>query len=303
MRLRTSLPLAFVLTLLLGAATARADDEAVYAKLLAEKAAPNVTVKLVLNVKMNMMGQSQEREINVNAPGVVVDPSGLVMIPNAALNPFGGVGRRGGRGRAGGGEGAPQATPVSIRVVFPGDTKEYSAVLGAKDSQLGLAFVLIRDLGDKKPAAITLSGGTTPRIGQTLYAVTRLGQGYDDAPVVDEAKIVGKVTKPRELWAVEGGGVGRPLYDAAGAVAGIVIAQEGVGEEGGGQRPFLLGVDVAQRTIETSLKQSKEELDRILEEEEEAAARGGDAKKDDEKKDDEKKDDEKKDEGGSGDGK
>ena len=192
-----------------------------------------------------------------------------------------------------------EETPSNIRVIFPGDTKEYPAVIGAKDSKLGLGFILIRDLAGKTISPIDLTAKSEPKTGMTLYSVLRLGQGFDHAPMVQRVRISGQVTKPRAMWILQGAGgsAGKPLYDAAGAAAGIVVQQEGVGE-GAGSRTFLLPLGVALSTIKNSLKKSKAELERTLEEEEEAAAEA-EAEGDDEKKADEpsKDEGEKKDEG------
>jgi S1-C subfamily serine protease len=283
-----------IFALLALAQPSSADDEALYQKLIQDKAGPVVSVKLVLHVKFSMGGASREQEVNSTAEGIVVDKTGLVMLPSRVFDPLSGMRRSHRR--------VPQGVTVSpqnIRVIFPGDTREYDAILGAKDSKLGLGFVLIRDLKEKAPTSLDLGTTAEPRIGQTLYAVSRLDQGFDFAPLVHEAKVVGRVSKPRDMWTLAGAGtlVGEPLYDANGAVVGVVVNQEGVGEDSAA-RPFLLPLKVAQPTIASSLKKSKEELDRILEDEEDAAAQAGDeAKKDEGKKDAGKKDAPKKDEG------
>ena len=279
------------LALLVSAPAAKAEDDAAYQKLMTEKAPSIVSVKFVLNVKIMRDGAAvmPPQEQSSSATGVVVDSSGLVMLPGGAF----GVGNLGipRRMRA---QFSIQAVPSNIRVVFPGDTKEYQAVMGAKDSKLGLAFVLIRDLGEKKLTALNMGAVATPKIGQTLYAVDRLDQGFDHAPMVMRAKVAGRVSKPRDMWIVQGAGnaLGMPLYDAAGSVAGIMVSQEGVGEESSA-RPFLLPLDKAASTIKSSLSKAKDELDRILEEEEEAAAEAEEDKKDEESKDADKGDGEK----------
>ena len=293
MRKTTYIAALCALALLVSAPAVQAEDDAVYQKLMAEKAPTVVSVKFVLNVKIMRNGAAMgpPQEQSGAATGVVVDSSGLVMLPGAAF----GVGNLGipRRMRA---QFSIQAVPSNIRVVFPGDTKEYNAVMGAKDSKLGLAFVLIRELGDKKITALNTGAVATPKIGQTLYSVDRLDQGFDHAPMVSRAKVAGKVSKPRDMWIVQGAGnaLGMPLYDAAGSVAGIMVSQEGVGEESSA-RPFLLPLDKAASTIKSSLSKSKDELDRILEEEEEAAAEAEENKADEEKKDEDKGDADKKD--------
>jgi S1-C subfamily serine protease len=256
-------------TALLLAPTAYADDEEIFTRLMAQKADSIVSVKFVLTVKVTQGGQPvmAPQEQATNATGVIVDKSGLIMLPGNAFG-AGGIPRQI-RDRF-----QISAVPSNLRVVFPGDTKEYDAVLGAKDSKLGLAFVLIKDLGGKEIMPIDMATAVEPKVGQVLYAVSRLDQGFDFAPMVSRTKVAGRVTKPRDMWIIEGVGeenIGAPLYDAAGAMTGIVVTQEGVGEDSS-MRPFLLPLKVATPTVANSLKKSKEELDRILEEAEEAAA-------------------------------
>jgi hypothetical protein len=272
------------------APAAHADDEVVFQKLIKDKAATVVAVKIVLAVKFSGMGQSGEREVPRESTGIVVDAAGVVMLPATDLDASLSLPAQ---MRA---QITITSAPTSIRVVFPGDTREYNAVLGAKDSKLGLAFVIIKDLADMKPMGLDMGATAEPKLGQTLYGVERLDQGFDYAPIVNRAKVAGSVTKPRSMWVLSGasGSVGKPLYDVAGAVTGIVVNQEGVGTNAT-SRPFLLPLTVAQPVIGTAIKKSKAELERILEEEEEAAAEAAGADKDAPKKDAPKKDAPKKD--------
>ena len=277
-----SLPAVLLAVLSLAAPTASAGGEEIYAKLLKEKAGAVVSVKLVLSIK----GRGGQRDVPMSGSGIVVDPSGLIMMPAEAFDPMAGM-RRFMRRRGGGAPPSAPVTPVSIRVTFPGDTKEYDAVLGAKDSKLGLGFILIKDLAGKKIEAVQVAGDVAPKIGQTLYGVSRLGQGFDHAPVCNRVRISGEVSKPRAMWTVQGGGqhLAEPLYDANGAVMGIMVQQQGVGEDAE-TRPFLLPLKVANPTVSGALKKAKAELERVLEEEEEAAAEAADAAEEDgEKKD------------------
>ena len=280
------------------APVAQAEDEAVFQKMIKDKAATVVSVKFVLNIKITQGGNPvmPPREQAGNASGIIVDSSGLIMLPGGAFG-AGGIPRQF-RNRF-----EISAVPSNIRVMFPGDTREYDAVLGAKDSKLGLAFVMVKDLAEKKLTALDMNTAAEPKLGQTLFGVTRLDQGFDHAPMAMRAIVAGSVTKPRTMWIVQGAGnhIGKPLYNEAGALTGIVVSQEGVGEDSV-MRPFLLPLGVAKPTVATALKKSKAELDRILEEEEEAAAEAAEAaaeeKKADEKdapKKDAPKDDGKKD--------
>ena len=53
-------------------------------------------------------------------------------------------------------------TPTNLRVIFAGDEKEYEAILGATDSKLGLAYVLIRDLKGRTAGAVDLNKAAEP---------------------------------------------------------------------------------------------------------------------------------------------
>lgn len=229
-----------------------------HAKLIESRSASVVTVKAALKISGSFMGRSIDREQEMTASGVVVDSCGFVMInaANVSVPRF---------GRMGGNNEQPdiKVTPTNLRIIFAGDETEYEAILGATDSKLGLAFVLIRDLKGRNATPVDLSNTVEPRVGETLYAITRMEQGFDYAPVCDEAKVIGHVTKPRSMWVLQGTGadVPHPLYTAAGAVAGICIYQEGVGDERAGSRPFLLPLKIAMGTIERALKTSKEALE------------------------------------------
>lgn len=248
-------------TLAIAAPTAQADGTR--STLISAKAPSTVSVKVTAKITGSFGGGSAiDREQNITTSGVVVDASGLVMVPSNAVS-F--------RGRPGM---DIKVTPTSIRVIFPGDETEYEAILGAVDSKLGLAYVLIRDLKDRKAEPFDMSKTVEPAIGDVLYAVTRLGQGYDYAPVCQTANVVGQVTKPRTMWVIDGEApeAGHPLYTAQGAVAGIMISQEGVGE-GGGTLIFLLPLKIAASSIERSLKASQKELEDVKVREAEAAAK------------------------------
>ncbi len=256
-------------------ARASEDDAAVYEQLATAKAGAVVSVKLTLTVNITFQGNAMPpRQVNQTGTGVVVDPAGLVMVPSAIVD----VSHMMRGMRMEGVE--SNSVPSDIRIVFPGDTREYAAILGATDSKLGLAFLLIKDLEGKTPVALDLSRRADPKVGQRLYGVTRLEEGFDHAPVVGQVRVVGTVTKPRDMWVLAGGGenVGEPLYAADGAVAGVVAMQQSVGGES--QRIFLLPLKIAVPTMERALKSGQAELERIREEEAEAKAKASAAEKD-----------------------
>lgn len=276
---------------------AHAEDPGVHQTLINAQAPTVVSVKMVLAISGTFRGQSIEQEGNASATGVVVDASGLIML---SADGFGGNARMRALVQD------LKVVPTNIRVIFPGDEKEYDAILGAKDTKLGLAFILIKELKERTATPVDFSKTAAPTIGQTLYGVTRMGQGFDHAPMCDVVRVTGEITKPRKAWVLAGAGPfgSKPLFDAKGNVAGIVVNQEGVGDNAQ-SRICLLPLGIAQARIKQSLKASQTALEEALEAEAEAAEaakedeeakKADDAKDDDAKADDAKKADAPKDE-------
>ncbi len=194
---RPSLALATVVAgLVLGAPVrpAAAGDEAVAAAMLEAKAPTVVTVKFVVKIRSPM----GEEEANADARGVVVDPAGLVMLGNDSLEPIGGMLRMMMRR-----QGAPKVvtTPMDFKVLFGSDAKEHDAVLVARDTNLGLAFVQIV-APEGALVAADLAAGAEPKIGATLFGVSRRSRGFDAAPVLGRVFVSGRVDKPRPMWSL-----------------------------------------------------------------------------------------------------
>ncbi|MCB9902239.1 MAG: hypothetical protein R3F05_04075 [Planctomycetota bacterium] len=250
--------------------SARAEDPAPTPQqaLVAARADSVVSVKMTLQVSFTIRGTAQENESNQTTTGIVVDSRGLIMLPAELFSP-----NLNSRMRSMIDD--LKITPSSIRVVFPGDPKEYPAILGAKDSKLGLAFVLIRDLEGREAKALDLSKRATPHVGDTLYGVTRLSQDFDHAPLCSAASVIAEITRPRACWAMDDAGryIAEPLYTLDGAVAGVMVRQEGVGEDADTQN-CLLPLDIVESTIGRSLKAAERALEDVLAAEAEAAESG-----------------------------
>lgn len=248
--------------------------------LIDARAGSVVSVKLVLNVRLSLKAdpsRSQDIEQNRTGHGVIVDKSGLILVPNS-LSKFV-IPNPQMRDQVN-----VSSSPNNVRVTFPGDETEYPAILGAQDSTLGVAFLLIKDLKGKELTPVDMNNAATPAIGDHLYGVSRLDEGFDHAPMCDKTRIIGKVSKPRDMWIINGAGnfLGQPVYTKDNQVAGLVISQEGVGENVS-RRNFLLPLGIAKAKIRQAKRQSEDELERILEEEAaaaEAAAAGEGEKKD-----------------------
>lgn len=247
--------LAFVFAL----SPARAGEEAhnPYVALMNAKAPALVQVKFVLKSPGGRGGESS-REV----PGVMVDPSGLVMVSRTHLGGAREISFQGGRPRQGGG----RAVPSNFKVVFPGEEKEYEAILGATDSNLNLCFVLIKDLEGKKVDCVSFEDAAQLKIGQEVVGVERHGKGFDYAPHFSRGLIAGEIKQPRPMWIIsrQPGSAGLPLFDASGKIAGVLASQYGADGSGGGL--FLLPPSTVKAAVAQAVKQSAEALKKAAEE-------------------------------------
>ncbi|MCC7138619.1 MAG: hypothetical protein IT460_09370 [Planctomycetes bacterium] len=236
--MRLLAPAALLAAAVLAATPVAAGGER-FAKQLEQKAPTVVVLKLVLKIG--------EHENAVERVATVIDPAGVVMTTGLGST-----------------RGGVKVAIESARVVFPGDEKEYDAVLGAFDSRLGLSFFRVKDLGGKKIASVNLDDAVEPKVGDELFGVSRLEDGFDYAPFYGTCEVVGQVTKPRAMWMATGSivaALAHPLYAADGRVAGILIQQQGVSEGPRWAKTFLLPMSAAKLVIAQAVERSAKALE------------------------------------------
>ena len=225
-----------------------------FAKQIEAKSPSIVIVKSV--VKFSSQGGG-DRESNDTRVATVVDASGVVMMPHwlptALLSRM-------------------KVSPVKIQVLFDGEEKEYDAILGAVDSKLGLVFVRVKDLGDRKLAPVRFDEQVDLELGDELGGITRTDQAFDYVPYYGNAKLVGKITKPRLSWLVSGfTPIGHPLFTLDGRAAGVVVRQSGTSDEGSSERTTLLPASTLAPIIVQAVKASAKALEEAKALEKEAA--------------------------------
>jgi hypothetical protein len=232
--IETLIPLALLLALAPGARAA--DDEAAQLQTVLQKSAPSiVTVQAVVKSEMKGGGSEKDNEFRVAMQGVVVDPTGLIMVSSLPLSPELLV-------QAMGGGEMPQgvdikSTPTSIKVIVGNEDKEYDAFVAATDQPLGITFIKIEDLAGRTLTAVDLSGSAAPTVGQQVVAVSRLRKGYDYAPYFQTARISAEVTKPRKAWMLDGtvSAMGLPIFTTSGQALGVLsTVASGIKEEAAG---------------------------------------------------------------------
>jgi len=219
---------AMILSVVSGA-LARAEGDALYSKLLAEKSPVLVTIKFVLK----MQGQFGDRESEAEATGVMIDPSGLVLCGNSQLGMPAFMRRFG------------TATPTDLKVLVGDDTEGLKATVLARDTELDLAWVKIKDPGDRKFAFLDLSQLHNPVLGERLFSLRRMAKYFDRATTMSEGRLSGRTRKPRELLVPSGDlsvEPGLPVFTADGHVVGVAVLQMPDDEEREGNPMAFIGV-------------------------------------------------------------
>lgn len=190
---------------------------------LIDKIAPSVvTVRVVIKVEVKAGGQSQTQETQIDTEGVAVTPDGLIMMSNAPISSD--VLRE----MLGGGDDertSLSVSPTDFKITVGNEEKPYTGFLAATDEKLGLAFVKIEDLAGRKLPAVDFSNCPPVNIGDQLAAVTRLGKGYDYAPVFSQGPVKGMVDKPRPAFLLSTTiiSVGLPVFTLDGNAVGMMV--------------------------------------------------------------------------------
>lgn len=208
-KLHAGLLAALVVLAMDGLATA--GEEAEYAKLLSDASPALVTVKFVLKLE----GQFGKREGEVEITGLMIDPSGMVLCANSKL----GMPRMRGIG---------SATPTNIKVLIGEDTEGMEAKVLARDTELDLAWVKIKEPGNRKFKSLDLQQSALVKPGDRLLTIRRMAKFFDRAPTISEGRMAGRTSKPRDLL-IPGGGIdvepGQAIFNPQGKFVGVVVLQ------------------------------------------------------------------------------
>jgi len=240
----------------LGADDLGADDLGDSANAVMKKQAPAiVTIRMVIDIEFG----GQNRETRLQARGVAISDSGLIMTALTTIKPN--VNVRGPRGK----NLEAKITPADIKIVFEKDEKEHDAFVVVKDTKRGLAFLQIRDFNPETRTIkwIDFASSAKPVIGDQVVTVTRLSKGFDYAPLFTVARVIGKVKKPRKGHLIDkGGNVGLPVFNLDGKLLGIHARmksglREGLQRNSPGQ-PVLLSAKEVNGVIKQAMKKAAE---------------------------------------------
>ncbi|CUU37788.1 MAG: trypsin-like peptidase domain-containing protein [Armatimonadetes bacterium] len=201
-----------------------------------EKVAPSiVSVEVVVRYEVSFGEENDTGEQKQTLTGTVLTADGVILVPSI---PFSTEWLKQVFGEREGFQ--MKLTPQSFKVTFAGDTKQYDAELLATDSQLGVGFIKVKELGERTLTPVRFKD-TTPRVGEELWALRRKGKTFDYAPYLERVPVTGAITKPRRALilseASTGVEPGTLLYTPDGEAVGVIILlydQSAQEEESGG---------------------------------------------------------------------
>lgn len=204
------------------AASALADDGAIYRTLVKDKGDAIVAIKYTLK-----QGDDESEE---EVQGVVIEESGLILTSNYLVGGFPEAVKQ----MAGG-----NRKPQEIKVMIGGDQEGIPATLVARDSELDVAWVQITNPDKKKFAFVDIAKPAEGQLGDRILTVERLSKTNDHAHIINESRIRSMITKPRKLL-VPGGefgnSLGMPVFNDKGEFLGVMCLQLPNAEEMAAER-------------------------------------------------------------------
>ncbi len=215
-------PLAIAL-MLQAVPAAFASGEQPFPDLVAARSPSLVTVKFVLKIKMGgAMSAMGDTEAEQETTGAVVSRDGLVLCSNTQLSGMVGMMRR-----MIGSMGDVTATPSDLKVLIGDDHEGVDAELIARDTELDLAWIRIREPRSEGYDHVDFSQAGVCAVGDTVRGVRRMAKYFDRVPVVSEARVAAVTKKPRTLLVPSAalGTLGLPVYDGDGRVIGVSVLQ------------------------------------------------------------------------------
>ncbi|MBS3896091.1 hypothetical protein [Silanimonas sp.] len=186
----------------------RGDFTATYRILVEQRAKAVVPVRYVITLTAG--GQEQRNEDRTQ--GVLVSADGLVLVPARAISLD-----LSALGRAPPGAGA-EARSSGFRVRLPGSDEWRDADLVTRDSELGLAWLRVREASGLP--FIDFNEVAEPVPGRRFYTLLRTSDEWGAVPVVRPGMVLGETRVPRRTLLVDG--MPGLAFDAAGLPMGFV---------------------------------------------------------------------------------
>src|SRR4249919_4026116 len=186
------------------------DYQGIYRDLVAKQASAVVAVKFV----MSMTSSGKEDRVEDRTQGIVVSKDGLILIPDRAVSVDFAAMMPGGQSGS-----APVAKSSDFRVRLAGSDDWLPADLVTRDSQLGLAWLRVRQ-SPKDLAFVNLADGIRAEPGMVLFSLLRTSDEWGGVPVFRPGLVLGETRTPKTVLMVDG--VPGMAFSAAGQPMGYV---------------------------------------------------------------------------------
>jgi S1-C subfamily serine protease len=195
-----------------------------------------VTVEAVM--KVSASGRGAAREAKQDLTGVVIDPSGLIVIALSAVDPSDLYRRLS--------EEYKQDIEVSEVKIMLEDGTEAPAQIVLRDTDLDLAFLRLKTKPTSPMAAVDLSKSSPAQVLDEVVALNRLKRGAGRAYAATVERISAVVQKPRTFYIPETSitetSLGSPAFSLDGNVLGLFVMRAVNAQGAGNVRDSLTAI-------------------------------------------------------------
>ncbi|MFH0938848.1 MAG: serine protease [Planctomycetota bacterium] len=230
-----------------------------------------VSVKLVATTRYVYGGrESHKNEQKSEIVGTVVDPSGLTVISNTAVNPMDSMDFL----FDSGGEKMsvkPETNISDVKIVLA-DGTEILAEMSLKDKDLDLAFVRPKEKPANPMAYINFAKTAEPDVLEDIITLGRLGRELNRVSSVGLGMVTAVVKKPRTFYVIDAvtgfTSMGCPVFNSKGETLGVSVMRHNPVKGGGnnffgGTSPVVLPaedlMEVAKQALVAKIAPSAEE--------------------------------------------
>ncbi len=196
-----------------------------------------VTVELVVRQHISMMGLGDDsEESRIETSGVIVDNTGLTLVPLSATDPLGMM--AGLMGGMFGDEMQMRSEITDARILIGSDTIPASIVLRDKDNDL--AFLRPKESPDTPLPYVDMETSVQPGLLDTIVTLDRKGRVVNRVVAVVPLRITAVQERPRRYYLAPSDAIGAPAFDLDGQFVGVFVTRTIDGQAGGAFSPLSM---------------------------------------------------------------
>ncbi|MES2461779.1 MAG: serine protease [Armatimonadota bacterium] len=198
--------------------------------LLAKNKGVVVQFNVVVKIGGGAVGEEQNAE--QEAKGVVIDPSGLIVTTNFAIDPTSVF------ASMGGGDAMSKITSkvVSIRILTP-EGEEIPARVVLRDTDRNLAFLRPITPPTTPLPYVDLKSGGKAQVGDVIFVYGRMGKSGNRGAEVNYSRVTGMVERPRLQYVIQplpgSSDFGAMAFNEQGLPLGLLSFRVAPGKRGG----------------------------------------------------------------------